>query len=419
MSQNSSPRRGCVAVGEVHVGSARERGGDDHKRHPANADHAFPHTTTTFTILLSVALDFDSELNVNVQLLALSGCHSDASMCCRTTPRRRATIRCSVLSTPSATALTYHAGFEPGSRPQFLDPDARPARPPLAGIILINSSAALLHLPPRIVVFRPPCRVLKVNFYDKEACPEWWRSRVWNDAPFAHEILEPRRPAGEATSRGSSPRQLVCSLAAPPSQTYRCLTTTSSGPFLRQASLAEAAAPMVDTIPGVVASLPFWNDALLHHVENPGHRRLAGEATSRSAYRIGPSKVFISSTTQKPGRRGHPTLLVLDGLVISPSLYRRRGSQYSTGKLGLCAFMRKFSRIKSLACEATHVARVQRPRHIAAVVVRRECLEPYSNFPESDAWPARPCTLLFWGRSVAVVDSDSSSGANFTRGSLA
>ncbi|KAF8993269.1 hypothetical protein BDZ89DRAFT_97203 [Hymenopellis radicata] len=85
MSQNSSPRRGCVAVGEVHVGGAREHGGDDHKRHPANAEHAFPPTTTTYIILPTSALEFACELNGQRSLLALSGCHSDAS----TTPRRR------------------------------------------------------------------------------------------------------------------------------------------------------------------------------------------------------------------------------------------------------------------------------------------------------------------------------------------
>ncbi|KAF9024438.1 hypothetical protein BDZ89DRAFT_1136071 [Hymenopellis radicata] len=63
MSQTSTPGCGRVAVAEVHVGGALEHGGDDHKRHPANAEHAFTHTTTTSALRLTSALDFDSEPN--------------------------------------------------------------------------------------------------------------------------------------------------------------------------------------------------------------------------------------------------------------------------------------------------------------------------------------------------------------------
>ncbi|KAF9034731.1 hypothetical protein BDZ89DRAFT_506632 [Hymenopellis radicata] len=194
-SQTSTPGRGRVAVREVHVGGAREHGGDDHKRHPANAEHAFSHTTTTSTILLSVALDFDSELNVNVELLALSGCHSDASMCWGTTPRRRGDY--------SLFPCEHH----PVVRTSFSAP----------------ASTFTLQLDLHRGIRCPVARISRIL------------QRLAGSVDPEPPISGPRRPAGEATSRGDYPHQLVCSLAAP-SSTYCCLPTAmlcSQGQFLR------------------------------------------------------------------------------------------------------------------------------------------------------------------------------------------
>ncbi|KAF9024445.1 hypothetical protein BDZ89DRAFT_1136076 [Hymenopellis radicata] len=268
MSQGSSPCRGRVAVSEVHVGGALESGGDDHKRHPANAEHTFSPTITTCALLLTRALDLEPELN----LLALSGCHSDASMCWRTTPRRRGdyslfkSVIYTSLSAPASTFtldLNPDRGFRytvacisrtpqrhPGSadpESKFLDPDARPAKPPLAG----------LSSPTRL---QPCCTNLAVSLPDFPSC---YRLISWMQKPGW---------------RGC-----------------RCWSSFA------------------------MLSLPDDTTRLLN--------------------------------TLRP-------------------------------------------RIKSLAGEAAHAARVQRHRHIAAVVVyalsREWCLKPCFHLPASDAWPARP-----------------------------
>ncbi|KAF8994076.1 hypothetical protein BDZ89DRAFT_72280 [Hymenopellis radicata] len=172
--------------------------------------------------------------------------------------------------------------------------------------------------------------------------------------------------------------------------------------------------------------------------------RLADEFTSRE-----------NLQTQMPGRRGHlslglphwirraPTLscspavfydVSLSGRRIKPicsgskawparppHAARRRRSRYLAIVVSpprFSIFNRRtrivcFPAPKSLAGEAAHAARPERLGHIAAVVAhavgRESCWERWAHLPKSDAWPARPCTLLMWGRSVPVIASDSSS----------